>query len=228
MDALLRQYGQVACPAEEGKVETVADDAQQRIEAYLNKLRGKLRGMNEAEIREIVTELRGHIVERATSGGAVTAAGVEAALAALGSPDALATDYMTCEVLARAQTSRWPWRVLENLFRWATLSFVGIWVLLCAVVGYLLGFAFLLCAVLKPLHPHTAGLWVYSTGGGVTYSLRLGFSSPPPAGHEVLGWWMVPVGVVVGGALILLTTWFALLCARAYRRSPVLRTKEFS
>jgi hypothetical protein len=32
---------------------TVPDDAQQRIEAYLTKLRGRLRGFNDAEVREI-------------------------------------------------------------------------------------------------------------------------------------------------------------------------------
>jgi hypothetical protein len=38
----------------------------------------------------------------------------------------------------------------------------------------------------------------------------------------VLGWWIVPLGLVAGGALAMLTTLFALWCARQYRRSHVL------
>ena len=55
-------------------------DAQKKIEAYLGRLRGKLRGMNDGEAREIVEELRSHIVDRAMAGGEVTASGVDAAL----------------------------------------------------------------------------------------------------------------------------------------------------
>jgi len=65
-------------------------EAQKKIEAYLGRLRGKLRGMNDGETREIVEELRSHIVDRASAGGEVTAGGVDAALAALGSPEELA------------------------------------------------------------------------------------------------------------------------------------------
>jgi hypothetical protein len=90
-------------------------------------------------------------------------------------------------------------------------------------VGYFLGGAFILCAVLKPFHPATAGLWILPDGAAdITYSLRLGFSSVPTGGREVLGWWIVPLGLVVGGALVISTTLFALWCARQYRRSHVL------
>ncbi len=198
----------------------MTDEARQKMEAYLKTLRGRLRGMREAEVREIEEELRGHIVDKATAGGVMTAAGVDAALAALGSPEELASEYLTCEALARAEASRSPLRILDSLFRWASLSLAGFWVLLGTLTGYFLGLAFLLCAILKPFHAETAGLWVYSAEGGDRgFSLRLGFGSPPAGGHELLGWWIVPIGLAAGSLLILLTTRFALGCARAYRRS---------
>jgi HAAS domain-containing protein len=202
----------------------MTEDAQQKVDAYLGRLRGRLRGMNESDAREIVDELRSHIVERATSGGAVTAAGVEAALAALGSPEELAAEYMTCEVLARAEVSRSPWRVLDSLFRWASLSFAGFLVLLASIVGYFLGSVLILCAALKPLHPHTAGLWLIPSGAGdYVVSLRMGFEGVPAGSRDLLGWWIVPIGFIVGAWLLILTTRFALWCARAYRRSHALR-----
>jgi hypothetical protein len=179
--------------------------------------------MNDGEAREIVEELRSHIVDRASAGGEVTAGGVDAALAALGSAEELANEYMTDNLLARAEASRSPVRILGSLFRWASLSVAGFFVLLGSIVGYFLGGAFILCAVLKPFQPATAGLWVLPDGADdITYSLRLGFSSVPVGGREVLGWWIVPLGLVVGGALVISTTLFALWCARQYRRSHVL------
>ena len=38
---------------------------QQKIEAYLGRLRARLRGMNDEEVREIVEELRSHILDKA-------------------------------------------------------------------------------------------------------------------------------------------------------------------
>src|SRR5271155_5480136 len=95
-------------------------EAQQRIEAYLGRLRRRLRGMNDEDVREIVEELRSHIIDRATANGEVTAGGVDAALAKLGSPEDLAVEYMTDALLARAEVSRSPLRILASLFRWGS------------------------------------------------------------------------------------------------------------
>ena len=198
-------------------------DAQQRIETYLTRLRVRLRSISESDVREIVEELRSHILDKASVSGEVTAGAVDAALAALGSPEELAGEYMTDNLLARAEVSRSPVRILGSLFRWASLSVAGFFVFLSSVVGYFLGVALILCALLKPLHPRTAGLWTYPDGaGGFTTSLRLGFGSAPAGGRDVLGWWIVPIGLVVGCALVMLTTRFALWCVRQYRRSRVL------
>lgn len=205
----------------------MASEGQQKIEAYLNHMRAHLRGLSEEDTREIVEELRSHIVEKAAAEGAVTAAGVDAALAALGNPEELASAYVTDGLLARAEVSRSPFRVLDSLFRWASLSVAGFFVLLGSITGYFLGSVFLLVAALKPFHPDTAGLWVFrdATGDRV-FSLHMGFGSGPgsaPAdAREVLGWWIVPLGLLVGCGLVILTTRFALWCARQYRRSRAL------
>jgi uncharacterized membrane protein len=90
-------------------------DAQKKMEAYFGRLRGRLRGMNDGEAREIVEELRSHILDRASAGGEATAGGVDAALAALGSPEELANEYMTDSLLARAEASRSPVRILGSV-----------------------------------------------------------------------------------------------------------------
>ena len=70
---------------------TTPDDARQRIEAYLAKLRGRLRGFNDAEVREVVDELRSHITDKLALSGSMTAAAIDSVLAALGTPEELAS-----------------------------------------------------------------------------------------------------------------------------------------
>jgi hypothetical protein len=195
-------------------------DAQEKIDAYLHVLRARLAGVNEAEVRDILAELRSHVVDRATVDGQLTAASVDAALARLGTPEALAAEYVTGEVLARAEVSRTPWRVLDSLFRWASLSASGALVLVASLLGYFLGAVFLLCAVLKPFHPHAAGLWIVpDVSGEEVFSLRMGFEGTPAGSRDLLGFWIVPAGLVAGALLLILTTRFALWSARHYRRS---------
>jgi hypothetical protein len=40
---------------------TIAGDRQRRIDAYLGRLRARLGGVNDEEVREIVEELRSYI-----------------------------------------------------------------------------------------------------------------------------------------------------------------------
>jgi uncharacterized membrane protein len=209
---------------------TMTGDSQQKIDAYLGRLRGRLRGVNAEEVREIGEELRSHILDKAAASsqlndevnGEITLAGVDAALAALGSPEELASQYMTDTLLARAEVSRSPVQILRSLFRWASLSVAGFWVLLGSVFGYFFGVVLMLVAVAKLFHPHTAGLWLFpNVSGDYELSFRLGFGSVPAGGRDVLGWWIVPIGWVVGGGLVMLTTYIALWFVRQYRKSRV-------
>lgn len=193
---------------------TMSPDSK-KVEAYLARLRQRLRGLNDEDVREIIDELRSHIADKAE--------GVDAALAGLGSPEELASQYMADDLLARAEVSRSPVRIVQSLFRWASLSVAGSLVFLSSILGYFLGIAFILVAALKPFHPQTAGLWIFPNGpGDHEISLRLGFVSSPADGRELLGWWIVPIGFAVGFWLIFLTTRSALWFARRYRKSRAL------
>ena len=198
----------------------MADDAHQEIDRYLSRMRNRLRGLSDQATGEILAELRSHITEKAGAGGEMTVASAEAALAALGNPEELASEYVTDELLAHAEVSRSPIHILESLFRWASLSVAGFFVLLGSIAGYFLGAAFILVAAMKPFHPETAGLWVtQDAAGDLAFSLHLGFGSAQVGGREVLGWWVVPIGLLAGCGLVILTTRAALWCVRLYRRS---------
>lgn len=202
----------------------MANGAQNKIDSYLVKLRKGLRGMNAADADEILREMHSHITEKATVNGELSGTAVDTTLSGLGAPEVLAKEYMTDELLARMEASRSPVRMLDGLFRWASLSVAGFFVLLGSLTGYSFGLVCMLCAMLKPFHPQTGGLWSFlDETGDTTISLRLGFEAAPHSGHELLGWWIVPIGLGVGFVCLLLTTSFARWCVRQFRRSQTLR-----
>ena len=193
-------------------------DTPQKIEVYLGRLRSNLRGLSDEEAMEIVEELRSHLTDR-LSGADATNADVDTALAALGSPEELAREYLADRALARVELSRSPWSVLKSLFRWASLSVAGVFVFLGCFFGYALSAVLMWCAVLKPIFPTTDGLWVSNPGNDVEISFHLGLGTPSVGSREVLGWWIVPIGLIGGYGLLMGTTRMALWCVRRYRRS---------
>ncbi len=200
---------------------SMANEPQTRIDTYLAKLREGLRGMKEADTDEILKELRSHIADKAGAGGEITEVSVDAALGALGPPRELAKEYMTDELLSQMDATRSPMRTLDGLFRWASLRVAGLFALLGSLTGYCFGLLCMLVAVLKPFHPQSAGLWSFlDETGDTSISLRLGFGPAPQNGRELLGWWMVPLGLGVGFVCLLLTNSFAHWCVRQVRRRP--------
>ncbi|MGA8300404.1 MAG: DUF1700 domain-containing protein [Terriglobales bacterium] len=191
-----------------------------RVEDYLGRLRRALAGLTSEQAADIVEELRSHILEKVAGQGEGNSAAIEDVLAALGSPEALAAEYMADDLLARAARRRSPFLLLRALLRWASLSAAGVFVFIGCAIGYFLGASFMLCAFLKPLHPQTAGLWRLADQSN-SYSLRLGFGPAPPGGTELLGRWMLPLGLLLGGGLCFLTTQIALWFVQQFRRSGV-------
>jgi hypothetical protein len=200
----------------------MASEAERRIADYLAELRSHLRRLKQVEIREIVDELRGHIIDKVAATGThgeLDLDRVNAALATLGSPEEIASQYVTDSLLARAEASRSPLTILQSLFHWATLSVAGFFLFLGSLIGYFFGIVFVLVAIAKFFHPQSAGLWLIPNGGESELSFRLGFGTVPSGARDLFGWWIVPIGWIGGSGIVILTTNVAVLCARQYLRS---------
>ena len=197
----------------------LAQSAQKKIDRYLQDLSAALRALPTEQASDIVKELRSHIVEKATASGDMTPAVVDSVLTDLGRPEDLASLYLTDDLQVRALASRSPLLILRSLFRWASISFAGFFVLMGSLLGYFLAAALVACALLKPIHPLTAGLWLIPNGADYEISIRLGFGSVPSGGRDLLGWWIVPIGVAAGFGLFFLTARFGLWSIRRLRRT---------
>ena len=101
------------------------------VERYLEQVRASLRGMPEAEIDEILLELRGQIAERSGPGG-----DVEAILRTLGNPAELGREYRTDSVASRAECGGSPIAILHSLLLLRRGRFTGTVALALTALGY--------------------------------------------------------------------------------------------
>ena len=74
---------------------------------------------------------------------------------------------------------------------------------------------FLITAMVKPFNPRDTGLWVEP---GHAYSWALGVMDKPRPGQELLGWWIIPVGLGLGMVFGWLTWRFGIFSVRRMRR----------
>jgi uncharacterized membrane protein len=154
---------------------------------YLERLERALRPLPPTERDAVGAEIRSHIAERS----AAPDAPIAAILAALGEPEDLARAYLEDHEMAAALHRASPGRLLASILGRATRSLTALAVGLTAVILYALGLSFALVAIMKPIAPANVGLW---RGPG---SFSMGFlASPGPSTSELLGLWIVPLGLI--------------------------------
>lgn len=175
------------------------DRLQTRIDAYLMQLRRSLGELPPEEVTDILQEIRGHILERAEAAGDLTDERLVAILTALGKPEDIAPLYQAESLMARARTSLSPTLLLRGALRWAMLSVRGFAIFVIALIGYGIALGFLVGGFGKMIAPHEIGAW-WSPG-----SFSIGTTNDPAA-HDMLGWWLVPVGLMVGSVALVATT----------------------
>ena len=82
----------------------------------------------------------------------------------------------------------------------------GFLVFMIAIIGYALGGGFVALAILKPIFPANTGFFVGPGQFSFSFLPDSILASFHPPLHEVLGWWLVPVCLVLGSLSLALTT----------------------
>jgi hypothetical protein len=190
------------------------DAAMAHLETYLVQVRRNLKGLSQSETQEVLLELRSHVLDRVE--GQMTPATVEAALAALGNPRDVARANVTERVAAILETDRSFFGVLAAVVRLAGLSLAGFVLFLVSLIGYGMALSLLVVAVVKPFMPSRVGFWHQA---GDAYSLGILGDASKAQGHELWGWWIIPIGLVAGLGLGWLTLQFGRVCVRWMARA---------
>jgi uncharacterized membrane protein len=172
---------------------------QQKIDSYLMQLRRSLGELPPEEVSEILQEIRGHILERAESSGELTEERLVAILKALGKPEEIAPLYQAESAVAMARSSLSPTVVLRGAMRWAMVSVRGFLLFVLGLIGYGIAFGWIVGAIGKIIAPDKFGAWL----GPGTFAIG---TNENPANHEVLGWWLIPVGLTLGTVFLVGTT----------------------
>jgi uncharacterized membrane protein len=191
-------------------------DLQTRIDAYLMNLRRCLGELPPEEVNDILREIRSHILERVEAAGQLTDEKLVSILKALGKPEDIGPLYQADAMVARARSSFSPTLILRTVLRWAMKSAVGFAVFIVGLTGYGMALSFLICAVMKPIFPDHVGAWLGDGG------FSMGLEVPAPHRTEVLGWWIIPIGLVAGTLLLIATTRFLRWMLRFAARRPML------
>lgn len=176
--------------------------SETQVNDYLARLRASLTGMTVSEREDIVEEIRMHIRERSSD----PQSSLDAVLEGLGPAEELAQQYRTGLLVQRARTSISPLVILRAALRWAATGVEGFVVFTIALIGYATGVAFLLLALSKPFFPANTGLWVGPNQFNFSFRLGATMTNPALPVHEVLGWWLIPVCLVIGSLSLALTT----------------------
>lgn len=191
------------------------DAGMAHLDTYLEQVRRHLQTLPNLEIAEIIAELRSHVLDKLE--GVTTPQSVEAAIADLGSPRDVARLNLTERVAAEVDGDRSPLTVLRGVVRLAGLSLYGAFTGLVCFIGYAVAASFLITAAVKPFWGDHAGLWRVPDPDD-TYAFSLGVNSSPH-GQELLGWWIIPIGVGMSILLGWLTWRFGIFSVRLMRRT---------
>lgn len=180
---------------------TRTPEVEAMMNRYLRRLRWGLSSLSEDDRREIAREVASHLVDRLGSSPSVE--GLQEELAKLGAPEEYARQFIESFDLSSAIASGSPWRMLHQALRVAGNSALtvagsaGLLMLLAVSVSLMA------LAPLKLIFPQHVGLWLAMDRG----FLAAGFLARPPAGvPEVLGYWIIPVAVLLGIALFKVST----------------------
>lgn len=170
-----------------------------RLETWLRDVRKGLSGLPRPEIEETLQELRSHVIDRLDSNRGQI--GLDAVLSGLGDP----AEVARLNVEARMKTADSDRdSILVQLRAAARLGWRGTRLFLASAFGYGLALGCLVLTVAKIIAPDRFGLWRIPDSGG-DLSISLGGYTPYSGAHDILGFWIIPLGLAVAVTLAWLT-----------------------
>jgi hypothetical protein len=175
----------------------LTETGEARINGYLFVLERSLKSFLPTDVvRDAVREIESHLRERvmAADGAPNERDAVERILAELGPPLRVAQAYSTERTIDEAVTTGRFVPIVRAVGHLALTTMTGFWAAFGLLVGYLVSFAFVAIAVLKPIFPDNVGIQ-YLHG----FPVGLGAHFPIEPGVELGGGYgIVPFALFCG------------------------------
>ena len=188
----------------------LTDTGESRVNGYLFVLERSLKTFLPPDVaRDAVREIESHLRERIASADRAPSerTALERILGELGPPLRVAQAYSAERTMDEAVVTGKVVPVLRALWRVTAGTMVGFSVALAVSVGYSMGASFLFLAIMKPIFPENVGFWADNTGG---FQRDLAMKVPAPTHqHDVAGYWLIPVCLILGILVLRVTHGFA-------------------
>ena len=184
----------------------LTDSGESRIRGYLYVLERSLRSfLSPAVVADAVREVESHIRDAVMLAGDVPDERVtlEGILERLGPPIRVAQAYSLELVMDEAATTGRLMAVLRSLLHAATTGVTAFFAAFGLFVGYSFGVAFIVVAIMKPIFPNNVGLWTRANGMPVSAGVNFPAVRDGLAFHT--SYWIVPIALLIGFGLLLLT-----------------------
>jgi HAAS domain-containing protein len=175
----------------------LTETGESRVNGYLFVLERSLKTFLAPDtVRDAVREIESHLRERvmAADGAPNEREAIERILAELGPPLRVAQAYSAERTIEEAVTTGHFVPMMRAVAHLALTTMTGFWAAFGLLVGYMVSFAFIAIAVLKPIFPANVGV-DYVHGFPIGLSARF----PLPPGTELGGgYWVIPFSLLCG------------------------------
>ena len=188
-------------------MEELSPESKKLLENYLQKLKEVLRPLPEKEKDEIVLEIKGHIQERMAQSSQAEgeSEALKSSLARLGRPEQYGSEFVTDYLLSQGIEKKKAGMVFKGLLRWGCNTLVGFFYSLFFFASYLISASFVIIGIMKPIFPGKVGFFLKN---GALQNIGLVMDAADRSNlQEVLGYWIIPVALVIGIAWFFVTTW---------------------
>jgi len=185
----------------------LSPDSKKLLEDYLQNLKEVLKPLPEKEKDEIVLEIKGHIQERMSQSSQAedNAEALKNALIRLGKPEEYAFEFVTDYLLSRGIEKKKVWMIFKGLLRWGCNTLAGFFYSLFFFASYLISASFVFIGIMKPIFPEKVGFFLRN-GRFENFGLIMGVTDNPNM-QEVLGYWIIPIALIIGIVCFFVTTW---------------------
>jgi len=176
-------------------------DARRRWDAYFSEI-DRLLARADADVVELRCDLEAHVVDSmaAASGGSERER-LDAALSRLGRPIDYLRPLLADEMIERGTLTYSPIMIIRGLSHAVMAGSRRAVIGLTFGLGYLLLAIFTSMALLKPLWGGHVGVFRYADG-----TLNAGIVSQSDGARELLGWWSIPIALLLAALLYVALT----------------------